>query len=282
MDNLKLIPKICHLYWDRSPMSWLQTLTIDSFHRYNPDWIIIIYTPTKRYNGRYCFTPSYRGKDYFHLIEKLDYVQIKTIDLHNYNVNENLHDILRSDIFRYKILYEFGGVWSDFDVIWLKPVSQLRSMDYLQNVDLDNMSDTVCMYNYKTGHHNISVMIHEKNSEFIKSLISMTDMMQLKLSRIKLGHQTFGTAMLNEMYPTFSDIEKKYNRVVPLQYCTIFPYSILNMVLLYKIKNLSYINNNVLCIHWFYGHLLSKQYINEGSYTYNCSMTSILKSENWI
>jgi mannosyltransferase OCH1-like enzyme len=261
-------------------MSWLQSLTIDSFHKYNPDWKIIIYVPIRRYSGTQRFIPEYKGKDYFYSVEAKEYIQIKNIDLKDYNINENLHDILRSDIFRYKILYEFGGVWSDFDIIWLKPISELPTIDYLKDVDLDNMSDTVCMSNYTSGYHNISVMIHEKNSEFIKSLISMTDTMQSKLPNIKLGHQTFGTTMLNKMYPNFSDIP--YNSVIPIKYETIYPYSINNLVSLYKIKILSYINDNVLCIHWFNGHVLTKRYINENMYNYDCSMTSILKKENWI
>jgi len=40
---MKTIPKICHLYWDRSPMALLQVFTVTSFHRYNPDWHIIVY-----------------------------------------------------------------------------------------------------------------------------------------------------------------------------------------------------------------------------------------------
>lgn len=276
------IPKICHLYWDKTPMSWLQTITVSSFHRYNPDWKIIVYVPPQTYSGNQRFTPNYLGKDYFHLITEMKFVEIKPIDLQKYNVNENLHDILRSDIFRYKILYEVGGIWTDFDVVWMRPLSWIYKIDYLQRANLDNMSDTVCMYKQLNGHHNISVMIHKQNSEFIKSLILKTDEIQTKLGAIKLDHQTFGTVMLNSMYPNFSNIEEHFHNVIPLKYETIFPYSIFNMAALYNFTDLSYINNNVLCVHWFNGHTLSKNYVNVDIYNQNCSMTNILKNENWI
>jgi hypothetical protein len=279
---MKNIPKICHLYWDTSPMSWLQTITINSFHRYNPDWKIIVYIPKKRYSGNQSFIPNYTGTDYFNLIENLNYVEIKIIDLSEYDINENLHDILRSDIFRYKILYEIGGIWSDFDVIWLKPIHEILQMDYLHNENIEHMTDTVCMFQHTTGHHNISVMIHKNNTEFIESLINKTNEIQKTLPKMEIGHQTFGTVMINVMYPAFSDIRKRFPNVIPLKYETIFPYSIFHMEGLYNIKDLTKINENVLCVHWFNGHILSKKYVNNGDYNQNCSMTEILKNEKWI
>jgi hypothetical protein len=279
--NKLLIPKICHLYWDNSPMSWLQTLTINSFHRYNPDWKIIVYSPIKKSITKQNFVPEYRGKDYFYLVKEKDYVEFKIIDLREYGIMEELHDILRSDIFRYKILHQFGGVWSDFDVIWIKPIQHLTNLDYLNLFDVD-VSDFICMYNQFSGHHNISVMMHKKNSEFVKSLILKTDEIQKTLGTIVLDHQTFGTVMLNQMYPTFLNIKEKFHKVIPLKYETIFPYSIYNMESLYNITNLTFINNNVLCIHWFNGHILSKEYVNKNKYEYDCSMSNILKNEKWI
>jgi hypothetical protein len=278
------IPKICHLYWDGSPMSWLQTVTVKSFHRYNPDWRIIVYMPEKIYNGNQLFVPKYTGKDYFNIVKELDYVEFQTINLNTFGIDENLHDILRSDILRYKLLYEFGGVWSDFDVIWLKPIEHLSNISYLDKIAVKYASDFICMYEQFSGHHNISVMIHEKNSDFIQSLISKTTEIQSTLNHITLDHQTFGTVMLNKLYPLFLNIKEKFPRAEALKYNAIFPYSIFKMDELYIKLELSNINNDVLCVHWFFGHQFSKEYTHKDLqfHNYSCSMNGILRAENYI
>ena len=55
---IKMIPKKCHLYWDGSPMSWLNLMTVDSFHKYNPDWKITVYL-TKQSPGEISTGPDY-------------------------------------------------------------------------------------------------------------------------------------------------------------------------------------------------------------------------------
>jgi len=274
---MKNISKICHLYWDNSSMSFLQTLTVDSFHKYNPDWKIIVYVPNIKYNGNMKYIPDYVGKDYFDLIRNKDFVEIKYINLSDYEIKTDLHDILRSDIFRYKILYEYGGLWSDFDIVWLKPINHLYNVEYVGKTKIDDMNGIVCMYNTITGHHNISALIYAKKCKFLKAIIDKTNEIQNTNRR---GHQEFGTSMLNNMFPTFDVIEKSYDNIIALKYETIFPYSIFNMNTLYKKNDLKYINNNVLCVHWFNGHYLSKEYVNNEKYNFSCSMTTILKNEN--
>ena len=38
-------PKILNLYWDKSPLSFLNLLTVLSFNKYHNNWKINIYTP---------------------------------------------------------------------------------------------------------------------------------------------------------------------------------------------------------------------------------------------
>ena len=43
-----IYPKLMFLYWDGSPMSYLNYLTIESFNEYNPEWKIVVYSPEKK------------------------------------------------------------------------------------------------------------------------------------------------------------------------------------------------------------------------------------------
>jgi len=102
-------PKILHLYWNEGPMSELQTLTVTTFHQLNPDWRIMVYVPTQAYDGNYrsanlTHIQDYVGRDFFHVVKGMPYVNITKINLDSYNIPRDIHDILRSDIFRYHIL----------------------------------------------------------------------------------------------------------------------------------------------------------------------------------
>ena len=264
------IPKILHLYWDRSPMSKLQTLTPVTFHKQNPDWRINLYIPKQKYIGNAKYVPIYTGKDYFNIVEKLSYINIIEFDLKDYFIREDLHNILRSDIFRYQILYEQGGVWSDFDVLWLKPISHIIDIDHVNNISKFGFS--VCFFEDIISHHSIGILIAIKNHLFYKEL-----MIQTSKKVPKLSHQIFGVDLWHNLYPTLSSLLKKYKDCLSIKYKTFYPYSIFEMNKLYEKNDTSVIEKNTICIHWFNGHSLTKEYINN-NYKQECSMTLLIKS----
>lgn len=279
---MKKIPKKLHLYWDGSPMSMLQTFTVTSFHKYNPDWKINIYMPPKRYEGsmHFSFIPDYTGKDYFHLIKNLDYVNIVKINLDDYEIRKDLHDILRSDIFRYHILYQEGGVWSDFDVLWLKPIEHFRSIDYHGDSPISDVDAIVSFLNGDHGGHSIGIMIHRQYDEYAKALTEY-----VKEIKPPFTHEKFGGSMLNIYYPNLASLSKHGN-IIGARFETYYPYNIhppkKTISILYNGVDLSCINNNVICLHWYNGHMLSKGYINSGGLKRECSMTVLLRKEGFI
>jgi hypothetical protein len=271
------IPKRLYLYWDRAnQMSRLQTFTVKSFHKLNPEWKIYVYIPLKKYNGDISYKIEYIGKDYFYLIEEMKFVNIINVDLNKYNIDINMHGILRSDILRYHLLYNNGGVWSDFDVLWIKPMTHIDNVKYIGPTSMANVNDIVSFRHETNGYHSIGIMIHCKHTNYILSLIEQT-----KLVDPPFGHQSFGSVMINKMYPTFESLNK-FENTIGIKYETYYPYALENIGALYNKNDLSYINNNVMCIHWYNGHKLSKQYVNEGGFNRNCSMTTILKNEGLI
>ena len=280
---MNLIPKELHLYWDGSPMSMLQTFTVTSFHKYNPDWKINIYVPSEQYNGamRFNFIPDYTGPDNFYLIEALDYVNIVTVNLNDYGIQKDLHGILRSDILRYHILYDVGGVWSDFDVLWLKPMSHFNNIEYYGNTPIEDVNAVVSFIYGTYGGHSIGILIHRQYDPYVKSLIEAT-----KHVRSPYSHEIFGGSMLNKCYPTLDSL-KVFDNVVGAKFETYYPYNIhppkSTIQKLYRGTDLSYINkNNVICLHWYNGHRLSKDYINNNGFNRKCSMTTLLKQEGLI
>ncbi len=279
---MEKIPKELHLYWDGSNMSKLQTLTVESFHRLNPDWGINIYMPYKRYTGdmRFDFIPNYIGPDYFHMISNQDYVNVFTIDLNDYGIQQNLPDILRSDIFRYHVLYHVGGVWSDFDVLWLRPMDHFHNIEYYGNTPLNKVDAVVSFYNGTYGGHSIGIMIHSKGDPYVQSLIRLVGEVKPPFS-----HEVFGGGLLNNYYSSLESIP--YKNVIGVKFETYYPFNIHppspTIQNLYESNNIHCLqNNNVMCLHWYNGHGLSKDYINNNGFERDCSMTTILKGYGYI
>jgi hypothetical protein len=281
---MKKIPKILHLYWDGNPMSFLQSLTVVSFHKYNPDWKIVVHVPDEEYKGRmrFNFIPDYVGQDYFNTVSDLDYVNINVIDLAQFSVRKDVHGILRSDIFRYNILYNEGGVWSDFDVLWLKPVEHFANTNYFGDVAADDISAVVSFITGVGGGHSIGILMHAKEDPYIGSVIELT-----KRVKPPFSHEVFGSVMLSAAYPTLDSIRSKYPKTVGARFETYYPYNIhppnKTIQNLYRGVNLEPLyDNNVLCLHWYNGHVLSKAYINKNGMSTNCTMTALLKREGYI
>jgi hypothetical protein len=281
---LQRIPKVLHLYWDRSPMSKLQTLTPITFHNQNPDWNINIYVPRQKYDGNDRFIPNYTGVDYFKVLEKLTYIKIIEVNLDNFGIRQDLHNILRSDIFRYHLLYEIGGVWSDFDVIWLKPMEHINNIETVNTID--TIGITVSLYEDISGHHSIGVLLASQKHLFYKELVDLVTYIQKKpelqhktiynLKAQQFYHQSFGVVLWNKLYPTLYNILNKYKDCLGIKYKSFYPYSVFALDQLYSKNNISVLDKDTICVHWFNGHPLSKEYINKKNYNQECAMTYII------
>lgn len=276
---MKNIPKICHLIWTRnSPMSMIQVFTVKTFHKQNPDWEIIVHLirqePKDLAKNRY--VPDYKGVDYFPLIRDMDYVKIADINLIKEKIHRDKCGIQISDILRERLVYKYGGVYSDFDMLWLRPMSEFKYVNCIG--DPEDFEATVCYHRFTEGHHNNSNFVAEAGSKYVLSIINM----QNTLKR-PYGHQAFNTNLLNKMYPTFDTISSKFPRVIAIKYNTFYPYSIFNLHQLYKDDDLRPIQEEgVMGVHWFNGHELSHDYTMNNGIERACSMTSIIKREGLI
>lgn len=132
MWHLDNIPKIMHCYWGVSrPLSFFRYLTVASFSKLNPDWAIKVYSP----KNKNIISPSwerheegrqeYTGETYFKYLQELNNVKIYEIDFSE-TIVEKHHDVFKSDFLRWHLLRDIGGLWSDFDIIYFKPIEKLK------------------------------------------------------------------------------------------------------------------------------------------------------------
>lgn len=256
-------------------MSWLQTVGPYSFHKYNPDWKIVlcIIKQNSQDFKPNTYTRTYTGENYFSYLE-VPWIEIREIDVLEYGLPKDAATVLATDLFRIKQLYENGGVYSDLDMIWLKPMESLPGVAMLTNGG-DDFNATTCYYNWTFGHNNLSIMIAKKGSEYIKSILD-----EQKKIKAPYTDQIYSAELLNRMYPNFGLIP--FKGMLALKYETFYPYSTFDLSPLFKDIDLKPIDNkNVMGIHWFAGNHLSNEYMHKEDFP-DCTMTEILKREGYI
>lgn len=274
----KNIPQKLYLFWDGSPMSYLQVLTVASFHKYNPDWEICVYVPntTHEHLAENTYIPSYLGTDWYSELCDLEYVKIVRFDLSEFGIKPDSHGIQCSDQWRARILYNNGGMYSDFDVLWLRPMTEFINVEC--DGDLRNFDCMVSLSKYNKGYHSNSNIIAKQGSGLLKDIIE-----RQKSVTPPYAHQAYYLDIINKAYPTLDSIRKVYPMTLAVQYKTFFPYGLFDLNRLYSKTDLTPIRDkDVMAIHWYNGAAESKDYLNEGFYLRPCSMTTILKKEGWL
>jgi hypothetical protein len=155
-----------------------------------------------------------------------------------------------------------------------------RNIEYYGNTPIDEVSAVVSLIKETEGGHSIGIMIHAKHDPYVLELINLT-----KQVHPPYNHEVFGSVMISAKYPTLGSLAG-FENLVGVKHHTYYPYDIHppnpTFHKLYMENDLSYINDNVMCLHWYNGKDLSKQYINSYSFNRNCSMTAILKQEGYL
>ena len=126
-----MIPKILHLYWGKNqPLSYLRSLTVTSFRKLNPDWEIKIWVPKKTSHSEPWETGEqpnfYKGKDYLSTLEG-----IKVFDFKSIGISDDLPEVHKSDILRWCLLATQQGIWSDFDILYVQPITKKMRATWL-------------------------------------------------------------------------------------------------------------------------------------------------------
>lgn len=240
--------KIIHLYWGQNqPLSYFRYLTVKTFAKFNPDWQINVWTPTE-----VCYSDApwrtgeqsgeYIGHDY---IENLSEYR-KEINFESIGVPNNIPEVHKSDLLRWYLLGQYGGIWSDFDIIYIRPLSE----------NIIGLWDGpgLCYYELPFG--------NEKNHKFqaIGFLASassdgqefFTKMFQSGVKKIpQTEYQAFGAMLLErDQLPAWQSQKKS---VFYIDKNLVYPYYSHSSVQLY-FKNAPLQIQNSIGLHWYAGH----------------------------
>lgn len=264
LKNDFVYPKLLFLYWDGSPLSYLNYLTVVSFNKYNPDWKIIVYMPYKKTDTISWKSHEqklrYTGIDYMYKLNDIDNVIIKKICLNDIGFDNTASEVIKSDYFRYYILEKHGGLWSDFDIIYT------GSIEEKMNFNENSIIFRCISYQYpkdKSGHnynyYPIGFFISKPNSKFFK---------YIKQKCIENydpdEYQSIGAVMFGKLFPVLTDVYKVDDNVKICDYQYYLPWAWNE---LYEFYDNEYLNNklpdNNIGIHWFNGADKSKYFSME-------------------
>lgn len=147
------------LYWGGRNLSWLRYLTVKSFKRHNPEWKIKVYYPVKPTIGSKWHTTEqsvgYDGQDWF---SELD-AEPLPFDMETIGFSNDIPEVHKSDLFRLWVIHEYGGVYSDFDILYTKPFPEVKGTIYCWHPD---------------GHYSVGLIGGEKGSKLYADLLSMS------------------------------------------------------------------------------------------------------------
>lgn len=193
------IPKIMHCYWGKNAsLSYLRYLTVLTFSRLNPDWRIFVYYPEKPIKDTPWDSPEhdirYKGECYFYDLGDIDNVSLRMVKFENDIPSE----VQRSDYLRWQLLCESGGLWSDMDILYLKPMTDL---------DLPNDIDSVvCSNEGKKGfYYIIGFLLSTKDSGFFKAIHDKTNELLEKGDCDWRDYQFFGNRLVKRVHKKIPD-----------------------------------------------------------------------------
>ncbi len=273
------IPPKVHLYWGSADkhMSWLRYLTIVSLKKQNPTHQIILHIPKKpsiggiTWNSPEC-RDIVRGANFYDqaLAEASSVVEHDFSWLPN---ADNLHEVHRSDILRWKLLSTEGGFWSDLDILYFNP---LRKIQFSNRINRVNLKAGVHIYP-KLKAHAIGLLFAAPENPFFSWVFEKS------IATNAEGYQSLGSELINRTFPTVESIQHKF-RDMPVGHIeqssvySIPPYSIQSLYSRSGNKRLPELG---IGIHWYGGNPLSSQYeskVTSNNYLDNTYMSKVIEA----
>lgn len=274
----RLIPKQIFFFWGNEQMSWMRYMTLKSFRLFNPDWKMILYVSKCTILNKPWTDEvlqdffSFNGVNYYADIKELN-IEIREWDLNKINIKRdinitNISPSQMSNFFKWYTLYEIGGIYSDLDIIYFKPI------DKFYNELVNSLYDTaIC----ETSYLSIGLLASVKNNKFFldifDSCFANFDEKIYQTAGVwniaKLyGYQslwTYGTFIdkARKKYPDLSFYNIPFNLVYPLD-SNYIEYAFTKDI---KISNLP---SNTIGYHWYAAHPIAQKF------------NSLLTKDNYI
>ena len=260
-------------------MSHLQSLTLSTFAALNPDWEVRLFIPTESSRVPLFWpTPEqkipYTGKDYTNELRSLD------ITISKVKLREDVNAIHRSDLLRWEILSTEGGLWSDMDILYLKPISSIKvfgppnKRGHILEIDYPPGLD---VYLAHSGtYHAIGFYLASPDNPFFARLHELAETSLLTPPRWRT-YQSLGSELLNNNFNSLPEIANIFPELkwANLGMEIVYPYKYDEVDKLFGDVELSpnfciecgnpvSLSENTIGVHWYNGSEEAKNFQNSG------------------
>ena len=256
-------PKILNLIWDSSKLTFLNYLTILSFKKYHKDWKIhIYYTSAQSNSGEANWkTPEQKLKlnddveDYWDRLKEDRSLNLICVDEFIRSLNlSHLNIVQQSDILRIYILYTYGGVYSDFDIIYIRNIEPYFIPHQHSNILFFGIEPNGYIY------FPVGFFITMPRQESYKKILQL-QLLESNNPGATGDYQYFGAAMLKRLRTHPNSILGSFKLLPAKCYLPIFWFEIDKKLYNGNLTNLG-VDEESFGIHWFNGSSSAKSYIN--------------------
>lgn len=285
MWNLTKIPKVAHFYWGGEKLSYLRYWTVRSFQKLNPDWKINIHIPAVLSNAAPEWDTFQQKnvnikRDYFDKLIEITGIEITKHNFLDYGFDNNAHEVHKSDFLRWHLLNTHGGVWSDFDILYTAPITEIKD-----NTCLNQSVDTALCPLNPPHKHTVGFMMSSQGNAFFQAIGN-----QARAAYEPAVYQCMGSNLINDQFDTFESLGAAFNNntFVFLDKNCVYSLTSKDIESFYRPvdQRLQKKMNSgaVIGFHWFAGHPLSQAFENdvtaENIDNYNNLLSTIIKDYN--
>lgn len=261
-DNKNTIPKVAFTYWEGNELTYLQYYTIYSFNKYNPDYEIIIYTCNDITNFKHPSNTNIQNDKCINLNKFLEINNVKIIQidiLKKLNIPYDISSpIFKADIVRIIKLYEHGGIWIDLDILFIKPIPD-NLINNIVDIYYFSYSGTVATGLLISSPKNKGIkFIYDSCLERLNNKLQNKDLYQ-NTNLFNNDLQFFGPSLWRDCIFKNKDI---FGQCELLDTNCVYPYMPQQMNLFFY-SDQDYVKDNTICIHWYNGDSVSRNYIKQ-------------------
>ena len=285
------IPKLMTFFWAGDKLSWMRYMTVYSFRKLNPDWKIRIISSTNIFKDKPwdCHNVQdfmwYKGENYFPLLDSLD-VEIIKWELDdpfksNGSKKTDLSPPHKCDFLEWKTLTCDGGFFSDFDILYVKPIDNLYNT--LSELRIDTGLCYSTLPNMQFKFFSIGFMCSASGNQFYSDLYQWTfksyDPKQYQSTGVFSMYSMLTNGLVKTNNPLFSSylssvdllntIHKKYPslKVYNFDFNVVYPWNWLQLNDIFIKDNSDYIAEETIGIHWYGGAELSQSFNHVTNHT---------------
>ena len=186
---------------------------------------------------------------------------------------KKLGEAQKSDYLRWRLLYKEGGLWSDMDILYIRPMNKVYFNNNLNN-ELDNTLSIIP----NGGGHQIGFYLSTPKNTMFKELCFLSS----NKNDVTL-YQDLGCELLNQYLGSKENIEEKFNlKTINVDQSVFYKFDHTKLDKLYSddvFAEQLLSDERVLGIHWYGGASISQEYNNKINHTnYNNSINNTIIS----